>query len=223
MLDEVERDNKAVSRYYLNDPMRLIIAFVLGTLTFQGAPFELGLRRYDANSPQNDEVAALSPFYRPRKKRSSHNQQRRAAPNTQRYTNRRNVLLFSKSNHYFLQVSKDGKVNGTADRSSANILFTIEIYTGMGKARILNKAHKRYVAINRRGRIFSQENKTEESLFYYHAADGHDRFSSAIYPSRLANKRDQWLLTIKKNGKIKNAKNTDLKMKATHFLLIDWS
>jgi hypothetical protein len=40
------------------------------------------------------------------------------------------------------------------------------------------------------------------------------RFSLAKHP------RDTWLLTLKKNGKVKNAKRTNPKMKATIFLII---
>ena len=60
---------------------------------------------------------------------------------------------------------------------------------------------------------------TDESLFHYYSAHNHDRFSSTKYPLEEANKRDKWLLTIKKSGKVKNAKRTSRLMKATHFLL----
>ena len=134
MTDITERlfSCQALSRYHLNDPMRLIIAIVLGTLAVRGAPFQLGLRGYDhdANGPahrRDDEQV----FHRGRERRSKNAGQSAASGTTQateHHTNSRLVMIFNPWTEHFLQVSKDGRVNGTGNPYSENGEFSMEFF-----------------------------------------------------------------------------------------------
>ncbi|CAB4001532.1 fibroblast growth factor 1-like [Paramuricea clavata] len=182
--------------------MRFIIAIVLGTLMFQASPLQLP-RDAVVRTRWNFERTTLENAF-------DHTREKRSVQGSEQQTNIRIVRIYHHY-HYFLQVSKGGKVGGTKD-IKGNVYFRMETY-GTSLVRLYNIAAKLYIAINKRGVVITEKSKTDKSLFQYSVNGGFVRFSLAKY------KRDTWLLTLKKNGKVKNARRTNPNMKATIFLL----
>ena len=98
--------------------MRLIVAIVFGAFAFQCSSLHrLGHGGYKTHKGVKISSKlfqrAISEAKLPRTKD-------RTRRNAQQYTNIRKIKLWSTETRYFLQVSKDGRVNGTWDQNSKN-------------------------------------------------------------------------------------------------------
>lgn len=140
--------------------MRLIIAIVLGTLAVRGAPFQLGLRGYDhdANGPahrRDDEQV----FHRGRERRSKNAGQSAASGTiqaTEHHTNSRLVMIFNPWTEHFLQVSKDGRVNGTGNPYNENGEFSMWVLCHfLGDVKIVAFQEGKNITLNENRNVFT--------------------------------------------------------------------
>ncbi|XP_057306334.1 fibroblast growth factor 1-like [Hydractinia symbiolongicarpus] len=85
--------------------------------------------------------------------------------NNKKPSNKQKILLYSNIGHY-LAIYPDGKVNGTLDMKSPNIVLEMQAF-GRHYKRI-RKPGSYYLAINNKGKIGTRKTATKNTLFREH-------------------------------------------------------
>jgi len=130
--------------------------------------------------------------------------------------NKRTIQLCSRNQNLFLQVNSNGIVNGTHERNNKYSLLVQESMA-MSVIRLKGLATNRYIAMNKKGKVYSTALPTEESLFFTNQEENYyHTFWSYLYKTRSS----IWLLSLKRNGKIKRGSRTRVGEKSTQFFVV---
>eukprot|EP00794_Sanderia_malayensis_P007372 gene7372-8192_t len=128
-------------------------------------------------------------------------------------TNIRLIRLCSRNQNVFLQVNPNGIVNGTHNANSKYTNLEQESL-GVSVVRLRGVATRRYIAMNRQGRIYSTLVPNTECIFNTrHEENFYHSFWSYAYEREPKG----WLLSVKKNGKMRRGIRTTMGEKSTHF------
>ncbi|XP_065059230.1 fibroblast growth factor 1-like isoform X1 [Rhopilema esculentum] len=131
-------------------------------------------------------------------------------------TNTRNIRLWSRNRNVFLQVNANGVVNGTHE---SNNKYTILVQESLSVSIVRFKgfATKKYIAMDKKGRIYSTSFPNVECLFKTHQEEN---FYHTFWSYYYANGSRSWLISVKKNGKMRRGTRTRVGEKSTQFVVV---
>nr|5ZXE_A Chain A, Consensus sequence based basic form of fibroblast growth factor [Homo sapiens] len=119
--------------------------------------------------------------------------------------------LYCRTGGFHLQILPDGRVDGTREDNSPYSLLEIRAVE-VGVVAIKGVKSGRYLAMNKKGRLYGSKHFTDECKFKERLLEnGYNTYSSAKY-------RRGWYVALNKNGRPKKGNRTRRTQKATHFL-----